>query len=190
MNAAELVQRLADLGFVVTWPDCWHCLAAGLAAGRGPGERPSAYDPDLVRAIHQADPGLGRAVLRRAGGWRVAPHDDAEFDITMRLWDTGHDPDEDTAPGDEDHWVAYELAGFGQGRRRVEVARCKDCGLPVWVTGLNHLGENDQWWRRIWPAHTTRTTTSTPPATSAAAAPVGTTRTTSTSVPHDSRRTR
>ena len=156
----QLVARLERLGFSVTWPGCWKCAAKALWTGAGPAERPSVYDPAVLRAIHCVDAGLGRAVLRRAGGWRFAPRDDADFQATLRCWEHGH---EDAAPGDEDHFVAYNLARFGRGRRRVEIARCKDCGLPVWATGVEYRDDNDPegYWRAIWPRPAASSTTTT-----------------------------
>jgi hypothetical protein len=92
-----------------------------------------------------ADATVARAAMRTAGGWLQAPHGDHDFEGTLRVWETG-------VCGDgTQHFVAARCAAFGRGRGRVDVARCKDCGLPIYRTG-GDPGENDTiGWRPIWP---------------------------------------
>lgn len=152
-----LETRLAEAGFTVAWPGCWHCVAASLWRGDGVPPRPSAYDPELLGAVWRVDAELGRALMREAAGWGWAPHDDLDFHAVLGVWEHGHEPDPDApgGAGDEDHCPAYDLGGFGWGRRRVEIAWCRDCALPVWATGTRYVPEDQLVpWRRIWPATT------------------------------------
>jgi hypothetical protein len=146
--ADQLTQQLADAGFTVTWPpedySGWRDIARRLAHGEPPPPRPGVYDPAVLRAIHAVDPELGRAVMRAGAGWLQAPHGDGDFDTTLSAWEAGLCLG---AIEGEPHWVAAQDAAFA----RVDVARCKDCGLPVYGRGGGD-------WQPIWPPASRRRT--------------------------------
>ena len=140
-------QLLAAAGLSVTWPpdgpDEWRDLAHCIAHLQQLPPRPTVYEPAVMRAIHAADPATARAVMRAAAGWLQAPHGDDDFEDTLRVWETGVCRDRGNG---EQHFVAAKYAAFGLGRSCVDVARCTDCGLPVY-TIENHMPG----WRPIWP---------------------------------------
>jgi hypothetical protein len=145
-----LNEQLTRAGFEVSWPGCWHCLAQDLYQGEPLPPRPSVYDSALLRRVWGADARLGRALLRAAAGWVAAPHDDEDFHRALAVWDHGH-PEATTLDGW--HCVAYDLGGFGRGRRRAEIAWCRDCARPVWAAGARYLPEDaPEPWRLVWPA--------------------------------------
>lgn len=152
----------------LTWPDAWKATAKALATRSELPDRPTVYDPTRLRAIHRVDAGLARTAARMGGGWQFHPRTDTEFHQLMDCWEHGHtehdtELDTGTGLGGEGHFVSHLLATFGRGRNRIEVARCKDCGLPVWATGIAYRAEDDPVaeWRLIWPRTTTHNTTAT-----------------------------
>ena len=162
MPEGRLPELLADAGFTVTWPPdgyaAWRAIARRIAHREALPPQPTVYNPEVMRAIHTADAVAARAAMRAAGGWLQAPHNDDDFEATLRAWETGVC---DGSSGDgEEHWVAAACAAFGSGRRRVDVARCKVCGLPVYAIGLewrlSHDPEDTETtgWRLIWPSLT------------------------------------
>jgi hypothetical protein len=155
---ARLRALFTDAGFTVTWPPdgygAWRAIARRIKRQEPLPPRPTVYDPGVMRAIHTTDAVVARAVMRTASGWLQAPHDDADFEGALRAWETGVCGDW----GDgEQHFVAAGCAAFGRGRSRVDVARCKDCGLPVYTIGLDWRlrrgaeGNELPGWRLIWP---------------------------------------
>lgn len=140
---------LAAAGVTVTWPpsgyDAWRDIARRIAQQEPLPARPTVYDPAVMRAIHAADAVAARAAMRAAGGWLQAPHDDEDFEATLRAWETGVCGG--SLGDDEQHWVAARCAAFGCGRGRVDVARCKVCGLAVYTAA----GKEVTGWRPIWP---------------------------------------
>jgi hypothetical protein len=142
----RLRELLAAAGFSVTWPpdslDGWRDLAHGIAHLQPRPPRPTVYDPAVMRAIHAADAATARAVMRTVGGWLQAPHGDDDFEATLRVWETGMCGDWRIG---RPHFVAARCAGFGRRRSHVDVARCKDCGLPVYT-----IGEQTSNWQPIW----------------------------------------
>lgn len=154
MHHTELQEALKCEGFEFTWPGPWAEIAAALAEGVVLPPAPSSYDTTLLRELHQQNSRLALAVVRRSGGWTEAPHNDADFYDVLKLWDDGHPEAE---PGDEGHFVAARLGGKGRHATRIDVARCKDCGIPVFATGLTYRIRRNpanelSGWRRIWPA--------------------------------------
>ena len=138
--------QLAAAGHAVTWCGNWRAIARHIARQEPLPPRPTVYDPAVMRSIHATDAVLGRAVMRAAADWMAAPHDDGDFENTLRVWETGACGG---AAGGERHWVAARLASFGRGRSRADVAHCKVCGLPVYAIGIE-WNEGAQW-RPIWP---------------------------------------
>ena len=158
LPADQLHARLAAAGFALTWPparhDEWQAIARRIARNEPLPPRPTVYDPEVMRAIHAVDTVAAQAAMRSAAGWLHAPHGDRDFGDTLRIWETGECGD----PGSsERHFVAAGCAASGRGQDRVDVARCKDCGFPVYTVGLDwrlrHGPEQDQvmGWRPIWP---------------------------------------
>jgi hypothetical protein len=143
----RLSAMLAAAGLSVTWPpdghDEWRAIAHCIAHLQPLPPRPTVYDPAVMRAIHAVDAATARAVMRAAAGWLQAPHGDDDFEATLGAWET--EVCGNWGNG-EQHWVAARYATFRLGRGRVDVARCKDCGLPVY-TIENHMTG----WRPIWP---------------------------------------
>lgn len=143
---ADQLRALLDAtGLTVTWPPgskaAWRDIARRIARGEPLPPRPTVYAPAVIRAIHTVDAATARAVMRSAGGWLQAPHGDDDFEATLRVWETGECGD----GGDGgQHWVAAS-ATFGRGLDRVELAHCKDCGLPVYTIPTQAAG-----WRPIW----------------------------------------
>lgn len=136
--------ELAAAGYAVTWCDDWRAIARRIARQEPLPPRPTVYDPAVMRAIHDTDAVLARAAMRAAAGWLVAPHGDDDFAATLRTWETGACGGN---VGGERHWVAATITAFGRGRGRVDLARCKCCGLPVYTTGQDEI----MGWRPIWP---------------------------------------
>ena len=88
---STIEQLLATAGFSVTWPpdsyDEWRDLAHCIAHLQPLPPRPWVDDPAVMNAIHHADAATARAVMRAAGGWLQAPHNDEEFSGTLRVWE-------------------------------------------------------------------------------------------------------
>ena len=136
-----LTRAAARLGIALTWPPTWLDLARSISTGAPLPALPSVYQPDVLRSLHTADSALARAVLRCAGPWSAAPHDDDDFNAIVAAWDRldvdeaggGSELDDATSglcSGNE-HFVAVTLADHGSPTEWAEVALCKDCGLPV-----------------------------------------------------------
>ena len=151
MTAAELNERLAAAGLSVTWQPSargWRRIALSIRRQEPLPSRPTVYDPAVLRAIHAVDAAAARATMRAAVGWLVAPHGDDDFEATLVAWETGACGDR----GDgKQHWVAARRAASGRGRGRVDVAHCKDCGLPVYAICLDPETDETSGWRPIWP---------------------------------------
>lgn len=154
----QLELALSRLDVRLGWPRrerlWWAQLAQALYGGSPLPAQPAAFDCALLRRIHSEDADTARAVMRLAGGWLEAPHDDADFFWVLGMWERGHEPDAGDAG--EDHFVAARSGAFGLGSDEVSVARCKDCGLPVYSIGLEFRLSQDEvaesGWRRIWPS--------------------------------------
>jgi hypothetical protein len=156
--AERLHALLAAAGFVLTWPPAgypqWHALARSIARGVPLPPRPTVYDAEVMRAVHAVDATAAEAAMRAAAGWLYAPHGNGDFQDTLRVWQTGTCG----GPGRGGrHFVAARRAAFGRGEDRVDVARCKDCGLAVYAVGREWQlrrspdGAGVMGWHPIWP---------------------------------------
>lgn len=151
MTVAGLNERLAAAGFSVTWPPSgrgWDRIALSIRQQEPLPPRPTVYDPAVLRAIHAVDAAAARAAMREAAGWMAAPHGDDDFQATLLAWETGVCGDLEDG---SQHWVAARCAASGRGRGRVDVAHCKDCGLPVYATCIDPQTDETSSWRPIWP---------------------------------------
>lgn len=156
ISTREVEQALSRMDVQLGWPKreqlWWAQLAHALHDGSPLPAQPAAFGGALLRRIHSEDAEVARAAMRLAGGWLEAPHDDKDFFWVLGIWERGHEDDDCAGDG---HFVAARTAVLGVGPDEVSVARCKDCGLPVYTVGLEfrlaHDGDAESGWRRIWP---------------------------------------
>lgn len=105
----------------------WRDVLSTLVAGRTPAQPAGTSRKDMLK-LSVTDPYGAMAQLREIAGWCEAPHDMADFTISLGQWDR------------HEHFVKAAHGRMG----RAEIASCCDCGQPVWRRGARAE------WSPVW----------------------------------------